>query len=103
MSKHTPGPWSLDGIIVFKDKPYLRIAVVTEDDDQTDGGPSLSVRRANARLISAAPDLLDALMPVLGKDNSEADEATQTVRITLSYAEMAAISAAVAKAKGRDA
>lgn len=65
MSKHYPGPWSIGGIedgrfgIDAVSSGHWRFAQVVaqlENDEQ--------VRKefvANARLISAAPDLLDAL------------------------------------------
>lgn len=53
--KHTPGPWSFDGpahsIIVWGPTPELRVCFMTSD------GPA----EANARLIAAAPDMLEAL------------------------------------------
>lgn len=69
MAKHTPGPW-----IVFQDcsehpgieAPECRQTVVLfggEDDDETAGiqGETMEEAHANARLIAAAPDLLEAL------------------------------------------
>lgn len=55
MDKPTPGPWSFDGpdynIIIWGAKPETRVCFLTSD------GPT----KANARLIAAAPDLLEAL------------------------------------------
>lgn len=50
-SKHTPGPWRLsgDGVLIAKEGAFYRIATVREP------------RSANARLIAAAPELLEAL------------------------------------------
>jgi len=52
-AKHTPGPWEFDGpehaIIVWSD-PQHRVCFMTSD----------GAARANARLITAAPDLLAA-------------------------------------------
>ena len=67
MSKHTPGPWSLDtenvgdylrGHVSVDAPDHGALALVVwkmEDDDQS------PVCEANARLIAAAPDLLEAL------------------------------------------
>jgi hypothetical protein len=57
-SKHTPGPWDFDGpehsIIVWAG-PDLRVCFMTSN------GPA----EANARLITAAPDLLAALREMI--------------------------------------
>ena len=56
MSKHTPGPWYVDdGMVKVKDPSALwgyRIVA--------DAGLVGNVREANARLIAAAPKLLEA-------------------------------------------
>lgn len=61
MSKHTPGPWKLDGDITMMNLDVInqdgRICMIDCDaecfsDEQI---------KANARLISAAPDLIKAL------------------------------------------
>jgi len=60
MTKHTPGPWETNdkrpqcnGIGIFSGSQFL--AFVGDSDSQT---PC----EANARLIAAAPDLLEALI-----------------------------------------
>jgi hypothetical protein len=53
MNKHTPGPWSLTKSGVSVDAGKIRIRM--EAGGQTDE------IKANARLIAAAPDLLDEL------------------------------------------
>ncbi len=59
MSKHTPGPWSDRNGRIFKtDHQELTIANVGRAFDG-DYSP------ANARLIAAAPDLLEALRKAL--------------------------------------
>lgn len=64
MSPHTPGPWcySLDGE-VFVDDDLPGRSVIAEVDTLQEAA------EANARLIAAAPDLLDAckfLISILG-------------------------------------
>ncbi len=61
MSKHTPGPWKP----TYESDPYRLV-------DHTDGREIAAVsgvdnenRDANARLIAAAPDLLEALKGLL--------------------------------------
>ncbi len=60
MSKHTPGPWSLWG----KANPSQVISYEHGFIAQTVGGND----EANARLISAAPELLEALNKLFGAD-----------------------------------
>jgi hypothetical protein len=58
MTQHTPGPWKVvDESIVTSDDNHC-IAVI-----ESDGGYEVvrPQRRANAKLIAAAPDLLTAL------------------------------------------
>lgn len=58
MSTHTPGPWQTDGSRVYHQaNPGGRKTYVAE----TLGDPSIAARQANARLIAAAPELLDLL------------------------------------------
>lgn len=62
MSKHTPGPW-----FVYYGRPRNSRAVFVCHDDVAAGGrvaiaqAIISNEDANARLIAAAPDLLEAL------------------------------------------
>ena len=65
---HTPGPWKLQFPFIFRDEdsgPCGAIANVrkfTEDSIQwaVKGGPAAEANIANARLIAAAPELLEA-------------------------------------------
>ncbi len=62
MSKHTPGPWVVDHMSAHlvrsqDDKNGRHIAAV----GPANYTPRYDVDDANARLISAAPDLLEAL------------------------------------------
>ena len=69
MTKHTPGPW-----IVEETPEHLWIgpprhnshkleSIVTDIDNSTDYLPAVrDTRIANARLIAAAPEMLEALM-----------------------------------------
>lgn len=71
MSKHTPGPWiackhgdygDYDGncIVILGEGGDIRTAVVLGFDSEEN--------RANASLISAAPDLLEALKRIMDVD-----------------------------------
>lgn len=61
-TKHTPGPWRYtDGGIIDIPKNCLEIADVYGADIHDDKrGPELLEAQANARLIAAAPELLEA-------------------------------------------
>lgn len=65
-TKHTPGPWKavVDGHIAF-----VRTADDTADLAHT-GLASRQVDTANARLIAAAPELLEALNGLLAHSES---------------------------------
>ena len=67
MSKHTPGPWQWTQhfdptISIYKDG-FGQIARLYDS--------SAGTGKANARLIAAAPDLLDALQRLLNAENDE--------------------------------
>lgn len=51
--KHTPGPWFADGGKVYESQDYHEICSFWSN--------AFPVWEANARLIAAAPDLLEAL------------------------------------------
>jgi hypothetical protein len=57
--RHTPGPWRVhaDGETVFSESPIHRVANCTTKSV----GLYQRQRRANARLIAAAPELLELL------------------------------------------
>ena len=60
MSKHTPGPWATDGgdtVVAMGNQ----IVVTAPAPD----GASREEMKANARLIAAAPELLEALKGML--------------------------------------
>lgn len=68
MSKHTPGPWEIDD--AFKTS-----IIITNDTDmvicQIHGrGPGAT---ADGRLITAAPDMLEALKLIANAENSALD------------------------------
>ena len=67
MNEHTPGPWQVytDGTKTFIAAANGRVVVVDLYDENNE--PSIEELEANARLIAAAPALLQAL-----KDTREA-------------------------------
>jgi len=71
-AKHTPGPWALQGnstviapnmprIKYGKHEEYERAYIVCQPDLYTDPEWGGEEKRANARLIAAAPEMLEAL------------------------------------------
>jgi len=73
MSKHTPGPWKAEQCDIYGDDS-TRWSVLTAEYQQDffiasieNGAPGdcLDTEAANARLIAAAPDLLEACQAML--------------------------------------
>lgn len=102
--KHTPGTWesSHDGISVNRAGDQYPVAIVYPCRHRTESGYEYNegeedVRIANARLIAAAPELLDACKSMVGwmrmlhefMEDEEMD------------ADVDALKAAIAKAEGR--
>lgn len=96
MSKHTPGPWFLAEKVEGKhtvtnlrrirsEREGMEHGAVCEVYGIADG----SEAHANARLIAAAPELLEALEYVLNTCpaiNSQAEEAHQQARAAIAKA-----------------
>lgn len=69
MSNHTPGPWRLNGYQVERGEGIARTIATVAPRRQigTDyAAPDADTAMANARLIAAAPDLLDMCERLLG-------------------------------------
>ena len=68
VAKMTPGPWLIspihekdhNALVVISQKEHQHIAVVTRYDSDCDDGTLPGEDYANARLIVAAPELLEA-------------------------------------------
>lgn len=102
MTAFTPGPWhwsTIDDDQANEDEPYHFIQI--EKNSGWRGEDYMSVSgvcsEANARLIAAAPDLLEALQEVMGwisnwNPNFEHDDEWPETR--------ARVGAAIAKARG---
>jgi hypothetical protein len=84
-TKHTPGPWEVDESEIFARGDYFVARVqanqYTPNTDKrkavTSRNFSLSVQdEANARLIAAAPDLLDAL-ETIAAGNTDPDRVVE--------------------------
>lgn len=65
--KHTPGPWEVHGEVIMADPrrhlPDTMLGIATIQDHS--GDRPASVIDANAHLIAAAPDMLEALIMAL--------------------------------------
>jgi hypothetical protein len=63
MSQHTPGPWQIEGKFQKSGSPRWGFIITAGTNDRHDGPAAhvgdLMVSEADARLIAAAPDLLD--------------------------------------------
>lgn len=91
---HTPGPWvdNVDGVVVV-DKPGRWREIIAD----VHANPlEANNRRANTRLIAAAPDLLEALVMVRDAD----DDCRRDGLPTIPYAARKKIDAAIQKARG---
>lgn len=108
MSNYTPGPWRFSSHP--HDGNYMRI---TCSNDPAEGDNLRGYcGEANARLIAAAPDLLDALQTLMkvhdesagfaGKYGRKLDEAIEAQRIKVDHA-TALARAALARATGSGA
>lgn len=96
-ANHTPGPW----VASFTRLSEVRAtngAVIAKCQKLTD----LTNLQANARLIAAAPELLDACMAMLEWDDREKDHAIDfNARMDLCRAAFDKARAAIAKATGQ--
>jgi hypothetical protein len=102
MSKHTPGPW----VLIQGDRTTKEMVITTESRIEA---PAVSIceldtdfigvigeeQEANACLISAAPDLLEALEMIVAEADSYTERTGKPVYNWLDTAR-----AAIAKAKG---
>lgn len=96
MSKHTPGPWRIESQphVVWSNYGALiaRVPVYIGERDEL-----WEEKIANARLIAAAPEMLNAIEAFINADRSE------HLAARLNDAEMAAVEsmkAAITKARG---
>ena len=98
---HTPGPWAID----YELPPSSRSVIARVGcsglgipiSGKTDGPHDVKEDEPNARLIAAAPDLLEACELARKSICGELDELDPENRIVLP-----ALKAAIAKARGAD-
>jgi hypothetical protein len=105
MSKHTPGPW------IFEPAPHGAFDICKDPNSMgrymviATRGPHdvrAAEMHANARLIAAAPDLLQALLNLVGT-MCAADGSDMEADLDAIDAKVAAAIAAIAKATGEQA
>lgn len=98
MSKHTPGPWCLsdESPMIIEDKHKV---IVGSASTYPHSGyfPSENEAKANARLIAAAPDLLEALKSIAEFWNRDHNE---KALIGACWHAVETAEAAIAKAEG---
>ena len=102
---HTPGPWILDGFEVSGEISGAAICRVLEADDFpcVEEGTEADVQaecEANARLVAAAPDLLEALRKLMALNDNRGTFGGELYqdRVDRAWDEARA---ALAKAEGR--
>ena len=93
MSKHTPGPWNT---MVSGGSVWSSGGEWVCDPSDRHAYPT-DTQRANARLIAAAPDMLEALEAVVAWQDGDGDFNLHAI------AAEEQVRAAIAKAKGEDA
>lgn len=95
MSAHTPGPWLRDGATVYTVPGSLK--VIAEIRKHYRARSMDEEATANARLVTAAPDLLDALRDAQSLIRSH----VETVSAETRKAVLDRIDAALTKARGQ--
>ena len=93
MSQHTQGPWTVENNSIYGNAGMIRPFIASVEDDHRD-----EETNANARLIAAAPDLLDALQWITRCASIRGPVGTTAYLI--SDKRMAEVRAAIAKATG---
>jgi hypothetical protein len=111
MSKHTPGPWVWDGNVcdynIDQEAPWLVTSEYHKDQRLPSGvilgGQIQCHSEANARLIAAAPELLEALKDLLDHYTSLVNSGDAGNWDAETEGEVIATRAAIAKAEGETA
>jgi hypothetical protein len=105
MSKHTPGPWRIQGAVTITGKPggiprflvwpaeetETSVVEICEIDCQIEGNYTCNIAeaKANARLIAAAPELLAACKFLLAAAETEPGMAIYVAHIQQARAAIA--------------
>ena len=103
MSQHTPGPWIVDALGYGYDisAPEARCLITTSSDPKMVWGAI--GREADARLIAAAPELLEAIEAAIASGMVPGESITGGPGAKTQQGKAAAmLRAAIAKAKGEE-
>lgn len=92
IAEHTPGPWEAVEYTEGGNSAFVRIGNITVEGSYR-GGDSDTLSIADARLIAAAPDLLEALQALLVRVTKGYDGLPQGHGVRIA-------AAAIAKATG---
>ena len=98
MSEHTPGPWKMENSWITDQASLESIAKIVPKHDPYAPESERQHDIANARLIAAAPELLEALQKIAEFANRNGNGyAVQLLDKSVAIAQ-----AAIAKAEGRE-
>lgn len=114
MSKHTPGPWTIEPCVEDHGESMVitarGIGIICRSQPDDDGVFSTEIDQANATLISAAPELLlscelEAMLPITREEDGVKAETLAKAMGWKGELSVAAFSwayrrAAIAKARG---
>ncbi len=101
MSKHTPGPWTIKNIqevetgCTLRGSPYYFMEILDNEKIEI---LRASLSEADARLIAAAPQMLEALKAVIGHGYYEPKHPAGQDEVSKSA--IALVRSAIAKAEG---
>lgn len=97
MSNHTPGPWKIKSAKTLEGDEFLYIINKGDDVCKTMWDVPMATQIANANLIHAAPDMLEALKMAVGYIEAMQQLYPESEKIA---ADVKAGHAAIAKAEG---
>ena len=103
-AKHTPGPWKVIPDFVAREVDVFEIAEISHYrvicDGRGDGYAVAGDAHSDARLISAAPELLAAIQDLLSACFEDGDDNVRDISDVLPAELISAARAAIAKATG---
>ena len=88
MSKHTPGPWEIrrdrqGRAMCIARVGYMPHAMIGFHDDRADDHIAEETHEANARLIAAAPEMIEALKDLVKSRDLKMGPSAVNLRYTL--------------------
>lgn len=98
MSKYTPGPWTVISGAIYHSIKLIRLASMDRSGPNKAGPIECD---ANARLIAAAPELLETLEAIIQGGIWQADD-NAPLCISITRAEIRQARDVIAKAKGEN-